>query len=170
MKPILPLSLLAAAALLAGCPQNGTVDPSAIPVSNGPVRRISLWPSSSTALNWDADPEPDGLYVPVFLWGDGPLPVHRLGTFEAVLTRQDPADSAQRIELYRWTFGPEQTRDLVRLNRRGWPFYPLVLDWGDKVPTVGTVLLQIRFIDPASGPVTSEEVLFTVTRTAPRAG
>ena len=172
MKYILPLLVGLCAVLLgAGCPGNGELTSDG-PIAAGgePVRRIAVWPAKNQALNWDADPEPDGLHVPIFLWGDGPLPVHRLGTLECVLYRIDPQDATRRIELYRWEFGPERMHQLVRRNQRNWPFYPLALDWKDKVPNVGRVLLRVRFIDPVTGPISGKEIPFTVTQTAPRSG
>ena len=171
MRTLLPLIAGACVILLAsGCPNGvGLDDPSAgIPATDNPVRRMAVWPSQNQALDWDDDAEPDGLHVPVFLWSSDPLPVHRLGTLQCILYQADPQDTAQRIELLRWEYGPQQMRTLVRRNRRDWPFYPLVLDWGGKVPKVGRVLLRVRFIDPQTGPVSSDEIAFTVTRTGPR--
>jgi hypothetical protein len=168
---LLGVMAVAAALLGAGCPGNGAVEagPQVRP-SDRPVRQILVWPSSDAAVNWDGDPEPDGLFIRLYLWAvRGEPPIHRVGTLQCVLYRRDPARPAERTEVRRWEFGPEQMNQLVRLNRKDWPFYPVRLDWQDQVPTVSPVLLKVQFVDPVSGPVGSPEMAFTVTRTGPPA-
>lgn len=142
---------------LAGCVENPAAPPSAV----NEISDITVL-SGQTAAHWDADPQPDGLEVMIYLFNrySSNQPVTARGVIEfdmydGTLTVQSIATarpfSSSRTEL------AKLQGNLVR-TAFGWG-YSLRLPWGTSVPISGSVTLQIKYTSPAgremlSAPIT----------------
>ena len=149
---------IAGPAAMSGCDGG---DPSRPPPTVSTVDGIHLT-ASPTALNWDADPRPDGIGVRVyFSRGSDPAPVLIDGALDFELhAGSDPGDGEP---LRRWTFTSEQLAGLRARDTFGW-HYAIPLDWGSHVPRAANVTLVGIGRPTAGRPVRSRPTTISVSR------
>lgn len=134
--------MLAAAAVISGCPPQGEVMPKPVAAVVGMEMQVNLY-----ALNWDGRPGPDGLEVRVRLYIPDPVrAVPVSGTLEFLLFegRIPPERIEQTKPLRTWSFVGEPLQRHARPGPVGW-HYMLRLDWGLDVPTSNSVTLISRY-------------------------
>lgn len=109
------------------------------PPTGGRIARVVTL-MSPYAVNWDGDPEYDGLslFVLFFAVGrDEPIAVDGTVTF-LLYAGSKPQPKAKPI--HKWTYTPEQVKGHLGKSPYGWG-YGFRLDWGDDVPKSAAVSL-----------------------------
>jgi hypothetical protein len=117
------------------------------------VVAIDLW-LPPAAVNWDADPAPDGVWAHVFLYqASHPEPVLVKGTLEFLMYegRVARASVAEAKPLRVWSFTSQELATREVRGMVGWG-YAVQLGWGRQMPRVAAVSFAARYVSPA-GPV-----------------
>ena len=137
--------MLAAPALLAGCPVSGDRLPGAVDVVAGMELQVNPSP-----VDWRDDPAPDGFAVQVRLYSGAPVrAVTVTGTLELLLYRGIvPARRIGQVKPLRtWSFSGKPLRQHARPDLVGC-HYVLQLDWGTRPPPAGGVTIIARYRPP----------------------
>jgi len=157
--------LVIASALLSGCPP-ARKPRSGVPVPPKPVDRVihvELQLPDSAAINWDTDPEPDGLRVMVRLYQasrqHGVRAVLVSGAIDFLLFEgsppKRPADAGKPF--FTWTFTRDQLPAYMA-RRYGLWCYAMQLDWGKRTPRAKQIWLVARYRAPEGSPIYSSPI------------
>lgn len=131
----------------AGCEPTRVQPDAPDPVARIDAVELRAMPS---AVNWDDDPEPDGLRVEVFCYRlDQPEPAPVEGELEFLLYegRLRAGELASADPLLTWRFTAAELRS-VMVRRLGLWGYSLRLAWGDRLPESSSVTLIARHRSP----------------------
>ena len=120
------------------------------------------------ALNWDSDPQPDGVELEVYFFASKlPLaqPVNR-GILDIVAYdgRPDKQPLAARPPLHRWRLTPAILTGRAHRGMVG-VGYGLALDWGNDVPQQDYVTITVEYrSSPDAAPIRAAPVSIPVER------
>lgn len=167
MKKLTILAILVCGAAMAGCDGSGRGSGLRPPPPVVDVQGFTL-STSPTALNWDEDPAPDGVFARVQFFQLGPndqvrsVPVK--GTLEFLLYegRVAPADLAKAKPIYTWTYQADELATYLGKQMGMWA-YQMQLDWRPTPPKSAVVTLIARWQAPRGEWQYSDPTLVAVT-------